>query len=191
MIKTRQLNKNIVWNLHRNTSKYTGAYPNGFIRELDRFIGLAGKDVFHLFGGTTQQGLFKNHTNDINKKIPATFHFDAREEFPIEDNVYDVVLCDPPYDMEKVHMSSKSGKEIREKLHYGKGMYKTEFVPPYSFVDEAVRICKPEGFICVLHFLVYKRPKGTERVIIIPVISGPNLRIRALNIFQKNKSNCS
>jgi len=173
------------WNLHRNTKKYPGAYPVGFIKKLHKLIGLAGKDVFHVFGGTTQQGLFKNHTNDINPKVSATFHFDARKKFPIKSDNYDVILCDPPYDMEKVHMSSQKGKEIREKLHYGKGMYKTDFVPPYSFIDEAIRICKPGGFICVLHFLVYKQPEKTKRVHLVPIISGPNLRIRVLSIFQK------
>ncbi|MEK6884442.1 MAG: hypothetical protein AABY22_32720 [Nanoarchaeota archaeon] len=181
-LEIRQLNQNIIWNLYRNTKSYTGAYPNGFIKKLDKLIGLSGKDVFHVFGGITQAGLNNNHTNDINPKLPTTYHFDARGKFPIEDNKYDVVLCDPPYDLEvaNIHLSDK-----KRRLHYGKGLYNTEFVSPYSFIDEAVRICKPDGYICILHFLVYKRPANTERVIIIPVISGPNLRIRALNIFKK------
>jgi len=172
------------WNLHRNSKSYTGAYPEGYLRNVDRFIGLTGKKVLHLFGGITKTDE-NNHTNDISKDLPSTFKFDVRKVFPIEDNTYDVVMCDPPYDMDKVHVCSKRGKEIREKIHYGKGLYNTEFVPPYSFMKEAVRVCKPEGFICVLHFLVYKKPDGAERYALIPIISGPNLRIRALSIFQK------
>lgn len=171
------------WNLHRNSKSYTGAYPEGYLRNVDRFIGLTGKKVLHLFGGITKMDS-NNHTNDISKDLPSTFKFDVRKEFPIEDNIYDVVMCDPPYDMDKVHVCSKPGQEIRERVHYGKGLYNTEFVPPYSF-KEAVRVCKPGGFICVLHFLVYKQPEGAKRYALIPIISGPNLRIRALNIFQK------
>ncbi|GAH12218.1 unnamed protein product, partial [marine sediment metagenome] len=58
----------------------------------------------------------------------------------------------------------------------------------YSFIDESVRICKSDGFIIVLHFLVYKQPDKTRRYKLIPIISGPNLRIRALSIFQKEPS---
>ena len=174
------------WSLHRNSKSYTGSYPMGFIKYLDKFIGLAGKSVLHLFGGLSQQGLNDTHTNDINPKVPATYHFDARKKFPIEDNKYDVVLCDPPYDLEEdfIHLSDK-----KKRLHYGKNLYDTPFVPPYSFIDEAVRVTKPSGFICVLHFLVYKVPDGCVRHALIPIVSGPNLRIRALSIFQKLDKN--
>lgn len=172
------------WSLHRNSKSYTGSYPEGYIKYLDKFIGLKGKKILHLFGGITNPDRL-NHTNDINKKLNPTFSFDVREKFPIKDNEYDLILADPPYDIEKVHLCSKSGKEIRERLNYGENLYNTEFLPPYSFIEESVRILKPSGFLCVLHFLIYPNPKNCKRFAIIPIISGPNLRIRALNIFQK------
>jgi len=178
------------WSLHRNSKSYSGSFPMGFMKRLDKFIGIDGKKILHVFGGIAPQG-FNCDTNDIHKNISATFHFDARKEFPIKDNTYDVVLCDPPYDTEKIHSiyNPKKKKDIRVKVHYGKGLYKTEFVKPYSFMKEAIRVCKPGGFIVVLHFLVYKQPEGAKRYAIIPIISGPNLRIRALNIFKKEGLN--
>ena len=171
------------WQLHRNSKSYTGAYPEGYIRNVDKLITLTGKKVLHLFGGITKKDK-NNHTNDTKQK--ATFNFDARKKFPLKDEEYDVIMCDPPYDLEEnfIHLSDK-----KKRLHYGKNLYDTPFVPPYSFINEAVRVCKHRGFICVLHFLVYKIPKGTKRYALIPIISGPNLRIRCLSIFQKINSN--
>ena len=171
----------MAWNLHRNSKSYTGAYPEGFLRNLNNLIGLKNKKVLHLFGGITKSSI-DNYTNDIKPEIQATFHFDARKQFPIENDVYDVVLCDPPYDLEEnyIHLSDK-----KKRLHYGKNLYNTEFVPLYSFIKETIRVCKPEGFICILHFLVYKQFPGIKRFALIPIISGHNLRIRILNIFQK------
>lgn len=33
------------WSLHRNSKSYTGAFPEGFIKNLDKFIGIKGKKV--------------------------------------------------------------------------------------------------------------------------------------------------
>jgi len=68
---------------------------------------------------------------------------------------------------------------------YSKKLYKEEIVRPYSFTKEAVRICKSGGLICILHQLVYKTLPGTERFAVIPITTGPNQRIRVLNIFKK------
>ena len=172
------------WSLHRNSKSYTGAFPEGLMKKLNSLIYLGDKKILHLFGGIHPQG-FDSDTNDINKDNNATYHFDARKEFPINDNSYDVIICDPPYDMEQdfIHLS-----DSKKRLHYGKNLYNTSYVPPYSFTDECVRICKPNGFIVVLHFLVYSTPKKTKRYKLIPIVSGPNLRIRALSIFQKHPS---
>ena len=55
----------------------------------------------------------------------------------------------------------------------------------YSFIKEAVRITEPGGYICILHQLVYLTPKNTERYAVIGVTTGPNMRIRVLNIFKR------
>jgi hypothetical protein len=177
------------WNLHRNSKSYTGSFPEGFMKNLNKFLGLSEKRILHLFGGIVKaNGL--NDTNDINENLPTTFHFDARKKFPIKDNTYFCVIADPPYDTQKIHsIYKKNTKEDKSiKIHYGKGLYNCEFVKPYSFIDEAVRVCKPGGYIAVLHFLVYKQPEGAKRYALIPIISGPNLRIRALSIFQKDEA---
>ena len=153
------------WACGRPMAKYKGAYPEGFIRRLDQRIGLIGK-VITLFCGSSNFG----DTVDINPLVNPTFVADCKN-IPVKDNSYDVVIADPPYDSQNISYSSK--------------LYKTDVVKPYSFVKEAVRICKSSGYICILHQLVYKTPKGTERYAVIPITTGPNQRIRVLNIFRK------
>lgn len=175
-----------IWMLHRNCKSYTGAFPEGFISRLNQLLQIKEHHkVFHVFGGFMQDG-YNCDTNDINPDIPATYHFDVRKPFPIEDNIYDIVICDPPYDCPVYDIGFIHTSDKKKRVHYGKNLYGTDFVPPYSFIDEVVRITKLGGYICVLHFLVYKIPKDCERYTVIPIISGPNLRIRALNIFKKS-----
>lgn len=71
-------------------------------------------------------------------------------------------------------------------INYSTELYNCDPVPPYSFVEEMVRVTKPGGYICILHQLVYKTPKGTSRYATIPITTGPNMRIRVLNIFKKS-----
>lgn len=112
-------------------------------------------------------------TIDINPDVNSTYVADCCGRLPIADGVYDVVIADPPYDSQDITYSDK--------------LYKTGLVKPYSFVNEAVRVCKVGGFICILHQLVYKTLKGTERYAVIPITTGPNQRIRVLNIFKKGE----
>ena len=101
-----------------------------------------------------------------------TFIADCRVKLPINDNIYDVIIADPPYDSQNIIYSTK--------------LYNEGIVRPYSFVDEAVRVTKKGGFICILHQLVYKTLRGTERYAVIPITTGHNQRIRVLNIFRKS-----
>ena len=69
----------------------------------------------------------------------------------------------------------------------GKSFYPPYYdFPPYCFVDEAVRVLKPAGFLVILHQLVYRTPKNTKRWAMIALSTGPNMRLRCLNIFRKN-----
>ena len=52
-------------------------------------------------------------------------------------------------------------------------------------VDAAVRGTKENGIVAILHQLVYKCPPQCKRLGVIGVTTGPNMRIRVLNIFQK------
>jgi len=157
------------WACGRPMSPYKGSYPVGFLQRLDKKIGLKNKKVLTLFCGQSKFG----DTIDIKPEVNPTFVADCRKQLPIKSNIYDIIIADPPYDSQNINYSSV--------------LYKEEFVKPYSFVAEAVRVCKIGGLICILHQLVYRTPKGTDRYAVIPITTGPNQRIRVLNIFKKNQ----
>ena len=171
-----QLGKRHGWACGRPMAKYKGAYPNGFLQRLDKLLGITeDHEVLHLFSGSIQ-GRENEHTMDIQDTHNPTFVADAREEFPMKENTYDVVISDPPYDM-----TTTEGV----KIDYSDKLWKTEFIRPYAWVKEAVRVLKPGGFLCSLHHLVYKTPPGTRRVYTVSVTCGPNTRVRGLCVFQK------
>ena len=158
------------WSCGRAMAKYKGSYPLGFLERLNKRISLYNKKVLSLFCGISVFG----DTLDIKPELNPTYIADARNKFPILDNTYDVIIADPPYDSQNITYSNK--------------LYNTDLIKPYSFVKESVRILKPGGYLCILHQLVYLTPKGTFIYTVIPITSGPNLRIRVLNIFIKNEA---
>ena len=159
-----------MWACGRPMGRYSGIYPSGFMKRLSNLIDFDCKRILHLFSGSVHS--LQNHdTLDLKQELNPKIVADARENLPIKDNSYDVVIADPPYDSDW--------------KTYGKKLYKTDVVKPYSFVKEMVRITKPNGYICILHQLIYKTPKNTIRKAVISITTGPNMRVRALNIFQK------
>ena len=165
--ETWDITPEIHWACGRPMAAYKGSYPVGFLRRLDEKIELNGKKVLTLFCGSSKFG----DTVDIKPEVEPTFVADCRKQLPIQTNSYDVIIADPPYDSQNINYSSK--------------LYKEQIVKPYSFVKEAVRVCKSGGLICILHQLVYKTLPNTKRYAVIPITTGPNQRIRVLNIFQK------
>ena len=164
------------WACGRPTAKYKGAYPNGFLKRLDALVGITGEHrVLHLFSGSLSDRPGED-TMDIQPENEPTFVADARERFPMDDNTYDVVISDPPYDMQ-------TNKGV--KINYSDKLWKTEFIRPYAWVEEAVRVLKPGGYLAILHHLVYKTPANTRRAMTVSVTCGPNTRVRVLSIFEK------
>ena len=155
------------WACGRPMAKYRGVYPEGFLLRLDRIMGLQGKKVLTLFCGSSGYG----DTVDIKREVRPRIVADCRKGLPVRTNVYDVVLADPPYDSQNIN--------------YPERLYREASVNPYSFVDEAIRVCKEGGFICILHQLVYRTLEGTTRCAVIPITTGPNQRVRVLNILRK------
>jgi len=159
------------WACGRPMKAYRGAYPEGFLDRLEDVVPLKGKQIVHLFSGKSTKINESDITVDVNESVSPDLLEDCTEPLSLEDDVADVVLVDPPYDTKA--------------MIYGKPLYGTDYVKPYSFCDEAVRITKPGGHICILHQLVYKTPRFTDRYAIIPITTGPNMRIRVLNVFRK------
>lgn len=155
------------WACGRPMSKYKGGYPEGFLQRLDEKLKFKDKKILTLFCGSSTFG----DTVDIKEEVKPTYVADCRKELPIESKKYDIVIADPPYDSLNITYSDK--------------LYKEGIVKPYSFVKEAVRVLKKGGYLCILHQLVYKCPDDVERYAVIPITTGPNQRIRVLNIFRK------
>lgn len=161
-----------MWACGRPMGHYRGMYPVGMVDRVANLINFDGKRILHLFSGTIMAN--QNHdTMDVNPAQRPKIVADATKRFPIGDAVYDVVIADPPYDLET------GGKNYSEEL------YNVPAVKPYSFVKEACRILKPGGYLCILHHLVYICPQGMKRRGVVAITTGPNMRIRTLSIFQK------
>ncbi len=159
------------WACGRPMGKYRGGYPEGYLKRLEEILPLKDGQIVHLFAGKSVKVNPTDITVDINPDVNPDLLEDCTEKLSIKDDFADICLVDPPYDTKF--------------MVYSKPLYGTDYVKPYSFVKEAVRITKPGGHICILHQLVYITPKDTDRYAIIPITTGPNQRIRVLNIFKK------
>ncbi len=116
----------------RRKNKYPGGFPLHFEEKLFKLYGYPEK-ILQPFGGRASYGV----RVDINPDIIADAH-----NLPFPDNSFDFVLCDPPY-----------SDELSKKL-YGTGKLSWN-----KWVSEAVRVCKPGGYVA--NWWVSPRPKGT------------------------------
>ena len=87
---------------------------------------------------------------------------------PFEDERYDIVLADPPYD-------------------YSVAKNTTDSFKPYSFIEEAIRVLKPNGYLLIFHFLNYKTHPKLIKTHLVGVDIGPNFKARWLNIFKRKE----
>jgi SAM-dependent methyltransferase len=143
------------WALERPHGKYRWVYPNSLLQRLSSLIDFDDKEILHLFCGSSTFGTVRV---DINPDVKPDLLLDlSKEKLPYQDESFDIVIADPPY---------------------------VDF-KPYCFVDEAVRILKPQGFLIILHWLAYKTPDKMKRWACLGLSSGPNMRVRCCNIFRK------
>jgi len=160
-----------LWACARPMGHYKGKYPKGYLNRLANFVDLESATILHLFSGSLGNENKKSITLDINPNVKPDIVADATKKIPLPDESVDIVDVDPPYD-----------SDFKQ---YGKKLYGTNHVKPYSFVPEAVRVLKKGGYLCILHQLVYITPEGCERKGVIAVTTGANMRVRILNIFRK------
>lgn len=159
--------ENVVWCLPRSrrTNKYKGGFPLHFEKKLFELYHWPSK-ILQPFGGMAEYG----ERVDLNSEVNPDYIGDAHNLSFINSNTYDFVLLDPPYSIDLSGKLYKTGE-----LHY------------YKYINEAVRICKPLGFIAMYHWFVTPRPKGTEyhrRIIIITRIWH---HLRVCTVFKKKE----
>jgi len=156
--------ESIIWVLPRpRKNKYKGGFPLHFEKKLWRLLGEPEK-VLHPFGGMAEVG----DRVDIKSEVEPTWVGDAHKMDWIKDNTYDLVILDPPYDDEQ------------SKQLYGTGKIK------YSdYIKEAVRVCKPKGFVAVYHWVMTPRPEGTKYFKRVVILTRVWHRPRVCCVFQK------
>ena len=158
------------WVLPRpRKNKYRGGFPLHFEKKLIRGLGfdeiLDREKILHPFGGEAEFGL----RNDLNPGVGAEFSFNAHE-LKILDNQFELVIVDPPYDDEQ---NQKIYGGIGGKLSYKR------------YIGEAVRVCKPGGFVAMYHWVMTPRPGGTKYFKRIVVLTRVWHRPRVCCVFQK------
>lgn len=164
---------NLVWILPRprlqkrgsSTFYYKGSFPLHFEQRLWRLLGKPEK-VLHPFGGMAEIGV----RVDINPAVNPDYVGDAHK-LPFDNETFDAVFCDPPY-------SDKQNKQlynISTPLRYN------------TWVKEAQRVLKPNGFLVLYHERWLPRPKQCSYWMRIIVLVSQHHRPRIAGIFLKEQ----
>ena len=135
-----------IWWLPRpSRSKYKGSFPLHFERKILNYLDLnENRDkIFQPFGGGAELGLIMDIKKD--EKYPERIVGDAHD-IPFTDEMFDLVLCDPPYSDEENKQLYDNNKPLKQK----------------QWIQEAVRVCKKGGYIVLYHKYKLPRPKGTS-----------------------------
>jgi len=163
--------KTITWVLPRpRKNKYRGGFPLHFEKKLIRELGMNEirdtQNIFHSFGGCAEYGI----KNDIKPELKPMFNLDAHNLHLIKNNTFQLVILDPPY-------NEQQSKEL-----YGtpKPRYK-------DYIKEAVRVCKPKGFVAIYHWVMTPRPEGTKYFMRIVILTRVWHKPRVCCVFQKEK----
>ncbi len=141
---------------------YPGGFPLWFEQKLVKLYNSPEK-ILHPFGGKAEYGIRLDIKPEVEPNVLGNAH-----DLPFKNNIFDMVIADPPY-------SSELSKKI-----YGTGKLNYK-----KWVAEAVRVCKPNGFIVVYHEKMLPRPDGTSyhKRIFLGVRIWHSLR--CIGIFQK------
>lgn len=167
-----QINKieNLAWVLPRpNKSKYIGSFPLHFEKKLLRLLNIDLKKhkILHPFGGKAEFGT----RVDINKEVKPDYIGDAHNLDIFEDNTFDLVILDPPYNE-----------------NYSKRLYKTNKIPlKYKkYTSEAVRVCKEGGYVVMYHYVA--TPSIPNTILFKRIFMETRMwhKLRCVHIHQKN-----
>jgi 16S rRNA G966 N2-methylase RsmD len=80
-------------------SQYYGGFPSGYLRRVKALFPDKQK-VLHLFSGKVDLKEFPGDTVDINASLKPNYVDDAQTLQLVPLEIYDLVLCDPPYSVE-------------------------------------------------------------------------------------------
>jgi len=155
-----------IWTLPRPRKPYyRGGFPLHFEIKLIRELGNPQR-ILHPFGGMAEYGI----RCDLNDEVVPEVFADAHD-LPFDDEYFDLIICDPPYN-DKLSEEMYDAPKVR---------YKT-------YMNEAVRVCKINGFIASYHWFWTTRPLKTEYHKIIVILPGQHHRPRVCCIFRKTQN---
>jgi len=148
--------ESLAWVLPRPPkNKYPGGFPLHFEKKLLRELGMDGSEcILQPFGGGALYGIRVDLKTEIITSTGMVISVcpdvvaDAHR-LPFADNMFDLVLLDPPYD-----------DEYSERL-YGTGYIKLNFG---KYTAEAVRVVKPGGYVVVYHWKTTPSLSGARLV---------------------------
>lgn len=142
-------------------------YPSRFWYYFEREYPVKDKKILHMFSGSMEWG----DTTDIRSETDPTF-VAPYNDLPIEDNTYDLVVADPPYNKGFASEWTTHDKDLPKPKH---------------ILIEAARVTKPGGIIAILHVIVIPAYKvaNVARIALHGILAGPNNAIRVLNVFRK------
>lgn len=156
-----------IWVLPRpRPDCYVGSFPLHFEQKLWKLMGRPEK-VLHPFGGLSEIG----DSVDLNATTTPTWVGDAHDLHWIADETYDFVILDPPYSDEEARTLYGTTKKLR----------------PAQYTREAVRVCKPGGWVVVYTDREPNRPPRCNHTMRIVVVLRPSHRPRIAGVFQKRK----
>ena len=147
-------------------SECKGAYPSGYLRFL-QLNGWWGEKRIHLCSGNVKDDGFKV---DIRPETKPDLIADARNtKLPAEQ--YDCVLIDPPYSLELA------------KSLYGTDKFYSRID---AFINEGVRLAKPDGLIISLSYNIPKIAKNCELIAVWGIYEVPSISsMRCMAVFRK------
>jgi len=149
------------WLPRPSKSKYKGSFPLHFESKLFKLY--PSQNILQPFGGESPYGI----RCDIRPEVNPDYVCDAHE-LPFEDNIFDFVLLDPPY-------NDKYALEL-----YGTGKLHKK-----KYVSEAIRVCKQGGYIAHYDIVLNPRPEGTSYDRIIMVLTRAYHKPRVCCIYKK------
>ena len=159
------------WYLPRpKRHKYKGGFPLWFEEKILTLYGFDYKNndlkdqVLQMFAGMTKYGFRVDISEETKPDLLTDCHSLPKEWT----DRFDMVILDPPY----------SNDESRE-------LYKTGKLKPMTYLNEAVRVTKPNGYIVAYHKYKLPRPEGTLHDRIITIISRTWHLARICCIFKK------
>lgn len=160
---------NLAWVLPRpSKSKYIGSFPLYFESRLLDLLRLpSDAKILHPFGGRAELGV----RVDINPDTNPDYIGDAHNLDMFGDNIFDLVVLDPPYSDE-----------------YSERLYATKGVKFKKYTAEAIRVCKEGGYIVMYHYLATPSIKGARLVRRVFIETRMWHKLRCVHIHRKDTS---